>query len=94
MQHLDHVEEREKVVGKAGAGDKVGDEVDGKDEIAQHTYDEAFVTEGDGGIGEHVVEQQNIVNHFATRLGCGRLDFDPKRVVVVVAAILLYLLRY
>ena len=77
VQHFDHVEQSQEVVGEAGAGDDGGDEVDGKDEIAQHTYDEAFVPERDGSIGEHIVKQQDIVDYFTPCLGGGGFDFVP-----------------
>ena len=93
VQHFDDIEQGNEVVGKAGAGQEVGNEVYGQDKVAQHSDDETLVFERDGGIGKHVIQQKSIVNDFATRLGGSRLDFVPQRMVVVVLAVLLYFLR-
>lgn len=74
VKHFDNVEEGEEVVDKAGAGKEVGNEVDGENEVAQHPDNEAFVLQWDMGVGEHIVEQQHVVDHLTASLGSNRFE--------------------
>ncbi len=55
--YFDGIEDGQQVVDKACAGNDVGDEIDGEDKIAEGADDDAFVAEGDGGVGEGIEEE-------------------------------------
>ena len=63
--HFEGGEEGGKVVGEAGYGDEVGDEVDGEDEVAEGADDDAFEPDWHIAGGQHIVEQQGVVGHLA-----------------------------
>ena len=82
-----HGEDGGKVVGKPDAGNKVGEQVGGEDEISQGADDDLFVAQRGGRGGEHVEEQERVVYQLASRLEGNRLYFGQKRVGAEVLAI-------